>query len=51
MGFFKTFTVKLVAKEFKQKEGKYDFDTYTAVARITSIKVFMALASIFYLYI
>jgi len=41
----------LVAKGFKQKEGIDYFDTYAPVARITSIRVLMALASIFDLYV
>ena len=37
----------LVAKEFRQKEGVDYFDTYVPVARITSIRLLFALASIY----
>jgi hypothetical protein len=50
-GSLQTFKVRLVAKGFKQKEGIDYFDTYAQVARITSIRVLMALASIFDLYV
>ena len=50
-GSLQTFKAKLVAKGFKQKEGIDYFDTYAPVARITSIRVLMALASIFDLYV
>ena len=42
-----TFKVRLVAKGFKQKKGVDYFDTYASVARITSIRVLLALASIY----
>uniref|UniRef100_A0A2N9IZW8 Reverse transcriptase Ty1/copia-type domain-containing protein n=1 Tax=Fagus sylvatica TaxID=28930 RepID=A0A2N9IZW8_FAGSY len=38
---------KLVAKGFRQREGIDYFDTYAPVARITSIRVLIALASIY----
>jgi len=41
----------LVAKGFTQKEGVDYFDTYSPVARITSIRVLFALASIYKLYV
>jgi hypothetical protein len=50
-GSLQTFKGRLVAKGFKQKEGIDYFDTYAPVARITSIRVLMALASIFDLYV
>jgi hypothetical protein len=50
-GSLQTFKSRLVVKGFKQKEGIDYFDTYASVARITSIRVLMALASIFDLYV
>ena len=38
---------RLVAKGYRQKEGIDYFDTYAPVARITSIRVLIALASIY----
>ena len=46
-GSIQTFKARLVAKGFKQKEGVNYFDTYTPVARITSIHVLLALSSIY----
>jgi hypothetical protein len=46
-----TFKAKLVAKGFRQKEGIDYFDIYAPVARIASIRVLLALASIFSLYV
>jgi hypothetical protein len=45
-GPLQTFKVRLVAKGFKQKEGIDYFNTYAPVARITSIRVLMALSLI-----
>ena len=50
-GFIQTFKTRLVAKGFTQKEGVNYFDTYSLVARIISIKVLFALASIYTLYV
>ena len=36
-----------MAKGFKQREGVDYFDTYASVVRITSIRVLLALASIY----
>ena len=50
-GSLQTFKARLVAKGFKQKEGIDYFDTYAPVARITSIRILFALASIYDLYV
>lgn len=50
-GSIKTFKARLVAKGFKQKEGIDYFDTYALVARITSIRVLLALASIYNMFV
>jgi len=49
-GSIQTLKARLVVKDFTQKEGVYYFDTYSPVARITSIRVLFALASIYKLY-
>ena len=46
-----TFKARLVAKDFTQKKGIDYFDTYAPVPKITSIKVLLALASIYQLYV
>jgi hypothetical protein len=46
-GTIQTFKARLVAKGFRQREGIDYFDTYAPVARITSIRVLIALASIY----
>ncbi|PKI67162.1 hypothetical protein CRG98_012411 [Punica granatum] len=46
-----TFKARLVAKGFRQNKGLYYFDTYAPVARMTSIRVLMALASIHKLHV
>ena len=50
-GSIQTIKAILVVKDFTQKEGVYYFDTYSPVARITSIRVLFALASIYKLYV
>src|SRR2546430_396664 len=45
------FKARLVAKGFRQVEGIDYFDTYAPVARITSIKVLFALASLYDLFV
>jgi hypothetical protein len=44
-GSIQTFKVRLVAKGFRQRERIDYFDTYAPVARITSIRVLIAVAS------
>ena len=46
-GSIQTLKARLVAKGFKQREGVDYFDIYAPVARITSIHVLLALASIY----
>ncbi|KAL0415929.1 UNVERIFIED_CONTAM: Retrovirus-related Pol polyprotein from transposon TNT 1-94 [Sesamum latifolium] len=41
------FKARLVAKGFKQKEGIYYFDAYSSVARLTTIRVLIELASVY----
>ncbi|KAL0392770.1 UNVERIFIED_CONTAM: Retrovirus-related Pol polyprotein from transposon TNT 1-94 [Sesamum radiatum] len=45
------FKAKLVAKGFKQKEGIDYFDTYSSVARLTTIRVLIVLTSVYNLLI
>jgi len=46
-----TFKIKLVAKGLKQKEWIDNFDTYASMAHITFIRIFLALLSIYNLYV
>jgi len=50
-GSIQTFKARLVAKGFKQKRGIDYFDTYAPVARLTSIRVLFAIASIYNLHV
>ena len=50
-GTIDKFKARLIAKGFTQKEGIDYFDTYAPVARIASIRVLLALASIYKLVI
>ena len=47
-GTIEIFKVRLVAKDFTQKESIDYFDTYTHVARIAIIRVLIALTSIYH---
>ena len=48
-GSIDKFKVRLVAKDFKQKADLDFFDTFSPVMRITSIRLLIAIAAIFYL--
>ncbi|KAH9672197.1 hypothetical protein KPL70_017637 [Citrus sinensis] len=50
-GSLQTFKARLVAKGFKQRNGIDYFDTYAPVARLTSIRVLFAIASLNNLYV
>ena len=50
-GSIQTFKARLVAKGFKQKKGIDYFDTYAPVARLTSIRILFALASLYNLHV
>ena len=48
-GSIDKFKAKLVAKGFKQKADLDFFDTFSSVTRITSIRLLIAIATVFYL--
>ena len=48
-GSIDKFKAKLVAKGFKQKANLDFFDTFSPVTRITSIRLLIAITTIFYL--
>ena len=50
-GSIQTFKARLVIQGFSQRQGVDYFDTYAPVARITSIRVLVALALIYNLLI
>jgi len=50
-GSIQTFQIRLVAKGFRQKEGISYFDIRALVARITFIRIFLALSSVYSLYV
>ena len=50
-GTIKKYKARLVAKGFTLKEGEDFFDTYSPVARITTIRVLLALATSYALHV
>jgi hypothetical protein len=44
-GTIKKYKARLVAKSYNQKEGEDFFDTYSHVARLTTIRVLLSLAT------
>ena len=48
-GTMDKFKARLVAQGFRQKHGIDHFDTYAPVARITTIRLLVALATVYHL--
>ena len=46
-GSIDKYKARLVAKGYKQKEGVDFFDTYSPITRITSIRMLIAIASLY----
>ena len=44
-GTIEKYKARLVAKSYTQKEGEYFFDTYSPVARLTTIRALLSLAA------
>jgi len=49
-GSIQTFKARLIVKNFRQKKAINYFDTYASMDRITSIRVLLALSSIYNLH-
>jgi len=50
-GSLQTFEIRLVAQDFRQYKGINYFETYALVTCITSIRIILALSSIYNLYV
>ncbi len=46
-GTIDKYKARLIVKDFRQKEGLDYFDTYLSVTRITSIRMLIALATVY----
>ena len=44
-GTIEKYKTRVVAKGYTQKEGEYFFDTYSPVARLTTIRALISLAA------